>query len=60
MSKELMYILITKMHLRLNALIEKNNYDLLNEEVCNTASGWTKFCPFTTGLSKRTSPMLSA
>jgi len=33
MSKELMYILITKMHLRLNALIEKNNYDLLNEEV---------------------------
>ncbi|GAE88930.1 Spo0E family sporulation regulatory protein-aspartic acid phosphatase [Acetivibrio straminisolvens] len=33
MSKELMYILITKMHLRLNDLIEKNNFDLLNEEV---------------------------
>ncbi len=33
MSKELMYILITKMHVRLNDLIEKNNYDLLNEEV---------------------------
>lgn len=33
MSKELMYIVITKMHLRLNDLIEKYNFDLLNEEV---------------------------
>lgn len=33
MSKELMYIVITKMHLRLNDLIEKNDFDLLNEEV---------------------------
>ncbi|AUG59085.1 MAG TPA: aspartyl-phosphate phosphatase Spo0E family protein [Ruminiclostridium sp.] len=33
MSKELMYILITKMHLRLNQLIEEKNYNLLDEEV---------------------------
>ncbi|RXE58007.1 Spo0E family sporulation regulatory protein-aspartic acid phosphatase [Acetivibrio mesophilus] len=33
MSKELMYIIITKMHLRLNDLIEKNDFNLLNEKV---------------------------
>ncbi|HHX17289.1 MAG TPA: aspartyl-phosphate phosphatase Spo0E family protein [Clostridium sp.] len=33
MSKELMYVLITKMHLRLNQLIEQKNYDLLDKEV---------------------------
>lgn len=33
MSKELMYVLITKMHLRLNEIIENRNYDLLNEDV---------------------------
>ncbi len=33
MSKELMYVLITKMHLKLNQLIEQKNYNLLDEEV---------------------------
>jgi|LSQX01.3.fsa_nt_gb hypothetical protein len=33
MSKDLMYCLITKMHIRLNRLIESRNYDLLNEDV---------------------------
>jgi hypothetical protein len=33
MSKKLMYILITKMHIKLNDLIETNNYDLLCEKV---------------------------
>jgi hypothetical protein len=33
MSKELMFILITKMHIKLNDLIETNNYDLLSEKV---------------------------
>ncbi|TYQ14717.1 UNVERIFIED_CONTAM: hypothetical protein Cloal_1082 [Acetivibrio alkalicellulosi] len=33
MSTELMFTLITKMHLKLNKLIEENNYDLLNENV---------------------------
>lgn len=33
MSKELMYILINKMHIKLNDLIETNNYDLLCEKV---------------------------
>jgi hypothetical protein len=33
MSKELMFILITKMHIKLNGLIETNDYDLLSEKV---------------------------
>ncbi|MDQ2087502.1 Spo0E family sporulation regulatory protein-aspartic acid phosphatase [Herbivorax sp. ANBcel31] len=33
MSNELMYVLITKMHLRLNQLIEQKNYDLLDKDV---------------------------
>jgi hypothetical protein len=33
MSKELMYILITKMHIKLNDLIETSDYDLLCEKV---------------------------
>lgn len=33
MSKDLMYRLITRMHFRLNKIIESNNYDLLNEDV---------------------------
>ncbi len=33
MSKELMYILITKMHFKLNSLIESNNYNLLSPSV---------------------------
>ncbi|MCX7922119.1 MAG: Spo0E family sporulation regulatory protein-aspartic acid phosphatase [Clostridia bacterium] len=33
MSKELMYVLITKMHIKLNKVIENNNFDLLNDEV---------------------------
>jgi hypothetical protein len=33
MSKELIYNLITKMHINLNALIELNNYNLLSEKV---------------------------
>jgi len=37
--------LITKMHLRLNALIEKTTMTSWTKKFCNTASGWTKFCP---------------
>ncbi|NLD46860.1 MAG: Spo0E family sporulation regulatory protein-aspartic acid phosphatase [Clostridiaceae bacterium] len=33
MSKDLMYCLITKMHFRLNQIIESNDFDLLNENV---------------------------
>lgn len=33
MSKELMYALITKMHVRLNVLIENSSYNLLSTEV---------------------------
>ena len=33
MSSEIMYALITKMHIKLNKLIEKCNYDLLNNDV---------------------------
>ncbi|MCX7747148.1 MAG: Spo0E family sporulation regulatory protein-aspartic acid phosphatase [Clostridia bacterium] len=33
MSKELMHVLITKMHFKLNRLIEKSSYNLLNSEV---------------------------
>ena len=33
MSKKFMYIIITKMHCRLNTLIEKNNFNLMAEEV---------------------------
>jgi len=33
MSNESMYSLITKMHLRLNKLIESKEFDLLDEEV---------------------------
>ena len=33
MSKELMYVLITKMHIKLNQMIENNNFDLLDETV---------------------------
>ncbi|HEX3029171.1 MAG TPA: Spo0E family sporulation regulatory protein-aspartic acid phosphatase [Clostridia bacterium] len=33
MSKELMYTLITKMHVKLNSLIETNNYNLLSPTV---------------------------
>ncbi|HPC99812.1 MAG TPA: TetR family transcriptional regulator [Acetivibrio sp.] len=33
MSKDLLMVVITKMHIRLNELIEKNDYDLLCEEV---------------------------
>lgn len=33
MSNKSMYFLITKMHLRLNKLIESKGFDLLDEEV---------------------------
>ena len=33
MSKELMAVLITKMHIRLNRLIEECNFNLLNKDV---------------------------
>lgn len=33
MSKELMRILVAKMHVKLNNLVEECNYDLLNEKV---------------------------
>lgn len=33
MSKELMYVLIAKMHIKLNRIIESNNFNLLSEEV---------------------------
>lgn len=33
MSKELMCSLITRMHIKLNHVIEINNYNLLSEEV---------------------------
>ncbi len=33
MSRELMYILIAKMHIKLNKLIEASNYNLQDEEV---------------------------
>ncbi|HOQ36653.1 MAG TPA: TetR family transcriptional regulator [Acetivibrio sp.] len=33
MSKDFLLVVITKMHIRLNELIEKNDFDLLCEEV---------------------------
>ncbi|MCX8130853.1 MAG: TetR family transcriptional regulator [Clostridia bacterium] len=33
MSKELMYVLIANMHIKLNKIIECNNFNLLNNDV---------------------------
>ena len=33
MSRDLMFVLIAKMHFRLNSVIARNNYDLQNKSV---------------------------
>ena len=42
--KGFLLVVITKMHIRLNELIEKNDFDLLCEKFSFIAGGWINFC----------------
>ncbi|NMB33299.1 MAG: Spo0E family sporulation regulatory protein-aspartic acid phosphatase [Clostridium sp.] len=52
MSKKLVLFAITKMHIRLNKIIEENDYNLLCEEVLNYSQRLDKVISYYNKISK--------